>query len=202
LVVAVYAVYFLKWALYSAGSPAAQTPFDFHLVNRTFVVLTICMLEVLLKLRMSTASLSADVEIPESMRREEEETDETLAVLLGVAFAAGIALADFFSPANYYFAILYIVPLFFCAWTRSRRLLWGGWGLTMVLTVLGFVCGPPATAMHPHMAHLILNRMLAGLALTLLAVLLHFQIGHRLPPGDRPAMSRWSDSRRPSSTTA
>ena len=137
------------------------------------------MLEMLLKLRISTDCLRNDVELSESLQHEEDETDETLAVLVGVGLMAIIALADFLSPANYNLAILYLVPLFLCAWTRSRRLLWGMLAVALVLTVVGFICGPPTTSTDTTMTRMIVNRTLAGFVLALLAVLLHFQIGHR-----------------------
>jgi hypothetical protein len=194
LVVLIYAVYFGKWAIHSHAQGA--TPFDYKLLNRTFVVLAICMLEVLLKLRVSTEHLRGDVELSEALRHEEDETDETLAILLGVGLTTAIALADFLSPANYNLAILYMVPLFLCAWTRSRRLLWGMLAVSLMLSAAGFVCGPPTTSAHTHIALMIANRVLAALAITLLAVLLHFQIG------ERSSAARLSDSRRQSGRPA
>ena len=153
------------------------------------------MLEVLLKLRVSTEHLRGDFELSEVLRHEEDETDETLAILLGAGLTTAIALADFLSPANYNLAILYMVPLFLCAWTRSRRLLWGMWAVALLLAVAGFVFGPP-TAAHTHIELMVENRVLAVVALTLLAVLLHFQIGERSSAG------RLSDSRRQSGKPA
>ena len=193
LVVIIYAIYFGKLLLYPIPS---SNPFDYRLVNRTFVVVAICMLEVLLKLRVSTDGLRGDVELSESLRHEEDETDETLAILLGASLTAAIALADFFSPANYNLAILYMVPLFLCAWTRSRRLLWGMLAAALVLTVVGFLCGPPTTNVHVRLEYMIINRVLVALAMMLLAVLLHFEIGDRAP------VSGHSDSRRHSGLPA
>jgi len=194
LVLVIYGVYFGKWAIYSAAH--GTSPFDYRLVNRTFVVLAICMLEVLLKLRVSTECLREDVELSEALRQEEDETDETLAILLGAGLTTAIALADFLSPANYNLAILYMVPLFLCAWTRSRRLLWGMLALALVLTVVGFLCGPPTSAANARMAFMVVNRTLAALVMTLLAILLHFQIT------DRGTVSRPWDSRRQSGNSA
>jgi hypothetical protein len=195
LVLIVYAAYFAKFVVHP--SVHVVHPFDYRLVNRTFVVVAICMLEVLLKLRVSTESLRGDVELPETLRHEEDETDETLAILLCVGLTTAIALVDFLSPANYNLAILYMVPLFLCAWIRSRRLLWGMWGVAMVLTVLGFLWGPAPTVAHAHLGFMVVNRVLAAMVMTLLAVLLHFQIA-----GNRIAVSRFSDSRRQSGNPA
>lgn len=194
LVVLIYAVYFGKCAFHLSGHGA--NPFDFRLVNRTFVVLAICMLEVLLKLRVSTESLRGDFELSEALRHEEDETDETLAILLGAALTTFVALADFLSPANYNLAILYLVPLFLCAWTRSRGLLWGMLAIAMGLTVAGFLCGPPVSSAHTHLSLMVANRALAAVTMTLLAVLLHFQIG------GRGVATRTSDFRRPSGISA
>jgi hypothetical protein len=195
LVLVIYAVYFGKCALHPSAH--STSPFDYRLINRTFVVVAICMLEVLLKLRVSTESLRGDVELSEVLRHEEDETDETLAILLGAVLTTAIALADFLSPANYNLAILYMVPLFLCAWTRSRRLLWGMLAVALGLTVVGFLCGPPTTAAHAHMVYMVVNRILAALVLALLAVLLHFQTGNDRSPASRP-----SDSRRQSGNPA
>lgn len=188
LVVIVYAVFFGKWAMYA---PPGSSPFNFALVNRTLVVVSLCLLEVLLKMRVSTECLRGDVELSESLRHEEDEIDETLAILMGVALTSAIALADFLSPANYNFAILYTVPLFLCAWTRFQRLLWGTLAVALLLSVLGFICGPPMTSSDTTMTRMVINRVLSGLVLALLAVLLHFQIDGRVP-------SRFGDARRQS----
>lgn len=193
MVVVVYAVFFGKWLMYARPDSSL---FNFALVNRTFVALTICALAMLLKLRISTEYLRSDAELPETMQCEEDETDETLAVLLAVGMTAFIALADFLSPANYNLAILYLVPLFLCAWARRRRLLWGMLAVALVLTAVGFVCGPPTTSAETTLTRMIVNRTLAAFVLTLLAVLLHFQIGQRT------AGWRLFDSRRQSGTSA
>ena len=113
----------------------------------------------------------------EASWQEENETDETLAILIGAGLIVVIAVVDLFLPANYNLAILYVVPLFLCAWSRSRRLLWGMLATLLVLSVVGFFVGPSVISMHVQAGYMAGNRILAALATTLVAVLLHFQIG-------------------------
>ena len=51
LVIVIYAVYFGKWFMYSASNGSSL--FDYRFVNRSLVVLMICLLQVLLKMRAS-----------------------------------------------------------------------------------------------------------------------------------------------------
>jgi hypothetical protein len=75
-----------------------------------------------------------------------------------------IAVIDFLAPANYNIAILYPVPLFICAWTRSRWLPWAMLAVLLVLTVAAFMLGPASTWKGSEI-ELFKNRMLAAICM-------------------------------------
>ncbi len=168
----VFAAHFIKNGLLPSGTGIL---FDYRLVNRSLIAMAIAALGMLLEFRVATDFLRGDWELPEYFRREEDEIDETLAVLAGVVLVTAIAIVDFLSPANYNLAVLYLLPLFLCVWIRSRRLLWGMLGLALVLTYLGYIWGPPLTA-GAFLDSLPVNRVLTVVSLGLVTVLLHFGI--------------------------
>jgi hypothetical protein len=166
----VFAAHFIKNGLMPGASGVLS---DYRLVNRALIAVAIAALGMLLEFRVATDFLRGDWEMPEYFRREEDEIDETLAVLTGVLLVAATAIVDFISPANYNLAVLYLLPLFLCVWIRSRRLLWGMFGLALVLTCAGYVLGPAPTV---HLEVLPTNRILTVVAFAFVTVLLHFRI--------------------------
>jgi hypothetical protein len=168
----VFAAHFIKNGLLPSGTAPL---FDYRLVNRSLIAVAIAALGMLLEFRVATDFLRGDWELPEYFRREEDEIDETLALLAGVLLVAATAVVDFLSPANYNLAVLYLLPLFLCVWIRSRRLLWVMLGMALVLTYLGYILGPPPTA-GVFLDTLPINRILTVVSFALVTVLLHFRI--------------------------
>ena len=184
LIVLAYGVYFAKQVL-KIPTPAAADPFDFRLVNRTFAAVMLGALAVLLKLRASTQSPRADLKHPElespvGARADEERSEATVALLIGAALTVEIAIADILSPANYNLAILYMVPLFLCAWTRRRSLLWGMLAATLILNPVGYVLGLTSDYVLLWWG-IPVNRVLTALVMTFVTALLHFRIDTVVP---------------------
>jgi len=179
LIFLAYAVYFAK-QLARGHTPPEHDPLDFRFVNHTFAAVMIGALAMLLKLRASAHSHRADLKLAEAelsakVRAAEDHSDAKVALLIAAALTVEIAIADIISPANYNLAILYMVPLFLCAWTRQRRLLWVMLAAALILNPVGYLLGPTST-------HVLLwwgipvNRVLTALVTMAVAVLLHFRI--------------------------
>ena len=129
LVALTYGVFFLKNVV--NPPPVEWSHFDVRLLNRTFVVMVVMGLTMMLQSWIRWRHEQSDAELPESVRYQDQEIGATLAVLLSAPIVLLIGAIDFVAPATYNMAILYSIPLFFCAWTRSRRLLWSMFGVLL-----------------------------------------------------------------------
>jgi len=119
--------------------------FDLRLLNRTFVAVMIFVLGKSLLVWSRWREDQSDRELPEYFRKQEQEVGATFAMLCCAPLFTLIAVFDLLSPANINCSILYPIPLFICAWTGSRRLLWSVLGLLLVLMVAALYLGPPST---------------------------------------------------------
>lgn len=137
-----YAGYFIKNTI---APPADQSVFDFRLVNRTILAATLVVMGSVLRSWMMWKREQADPEVPAAFKDQDREIGETLAILCCAPLILAIAVIDFLAPANYNIAILYPVPLFICAWTRSRWLPWAMLAVLLVLTVAAFTLGRAST---------------------------------------------------------
>ncbi len=178
-----FGVYFLKNTIFHSAGEA--TYFNSRLVNRCFVAIMLAVLAKVLQLWIRWRHEQRDAEVSDSLRQEEQEIGAMLAVLYSAPLLALIAVVDFFAPANYNVAILYPIPLFICAWTRSRPLLWGMLAVMLLLTAIAFVFGTPS--FNPGLqASLTSNRVLVALGLvaitTFLTLSMKWDRGHS--PGD------------------
>ncbi len=171
LVVLTYGIFFLKGIV--NPPPHAASFFDFRLVNRTLVVLMILGIGRMLQLWNRWREEQSDPEVPEGFRFQDQEISATFAVLTCAPLLLLIAAIDFVSPANYNLPILYPIPLFICAWTGSRRLLWCMLTALLLLTVTAFLFGRPSTIDVPDFG-LERNRLLAITAMVSVTVALHY----------------------------
>jgi len=153
-----YAGYFIKNTI--APPFPEQSYFDFRLVNRTILAGTLVVMGSVLRSWMTWKREQADPELPAAFKDQDREIGETLAILCCAPLILAIAVIDFLSPANYNIAILYPVPLFICAWTRSRWLPWAMLAVLLVLTVAAFTFGPASTWQGDEI-ELFKNRLLA-----------------------------------------
>jgi hypothetical protein len=87
---------------------------------------------------------------------------------ISLVIALSIAALDILSPSTFNLPILYAIPLVTSLQTRSRPLLWGLAGFSLLLAVVGYMAGVPGT---PGPLH---NRMISGISILLVAV-----VGHR-----------------------
>jgi hypothetical protein len=177
LVALTYGIYFLKNAIQPSGS---DLPFHFRIVNRTLVAVMLVVMGQVLRLWIRRREEQYDAELPESIRRQDEEINATLAILCCAALIVLIALSDFFTPANFNWPILYSIPLFICGWTRSRPLLWTMLILLLVLAAAAFIWGAPPMSPRPG-SYLVLNRMLAGVGMAVVTLILHYWLGREKP---------------------
>ncbi len=165
-----YGVYFLKNAMHDGMSTASY--FDYRLVNRTLSAITLIVLGRILLGWIDWRRELGDSEVPEFVRRQDQEISATLAALCSAPLIALIAAIDFYSPANYNLAILYPIPLFVCGWTSNLRLLWGMLAVLLMLTAVAYVVGPPASnAGDPSLTR---NRILAGVGMLGVTVMLSY----------------------------
>jgi hypothetical protein len=173
LVLLTFGIHFIKNTIYP---PPADMPFVYRQVNRTLVAIMIVGMSQVMRLWIRWRDEQDDEELPESFRSQEEEIGATFAVLCCAPLIVLIAVADFITPANFNWPILYSIPLFVCAWTRSRSLLWGMLALLLVLATVAFVWGAPPLSPRTDFA-LQRNRMLAGFGMSVVALTLHHWLG-------------------------
>ncbi len=197
LLVADFISHFVKTAFWSTTVPPEYL--DFRLVNRTFVAVMLLLLAFLLECWQWTERIRLDFELSESWRREEDENDETLAVVICLPLMLGIFVVDLLSPANYNLAILYLVPLVVCVWMRRPRILWAIVGLAAVLAAMDLAFGAPVTNPKVHFLVVVMNRCVAMAAMALVAAMLHRWLrdddaataGWRTPAGSSGEMPRY-----------
>ena len=147
--------------------------FNYRLMNRTFVAAMILAIARVLQLWIRWRDEQSDPELPASFRYEERQIGATFALLAAGLLVALIAAVDFLSPANFNLAILYVLPLFICGWTQSRRFLWSTLAVLLVLTILAFLFRAQATVNEPGLS-LQRNRLLAAASMCIVATILHF----------------------------
>ena len=177
-----YADFFLKYTL----APPESGPqfFDYRLINRTLLVLSLLLLGKLLELWLAAERDRHDPQLPPEFVREEQEFNGTLAVVCGLPLFVLVAAVDFFTPASINGAILYPVPLFLMAWTHSRRWMWFWVLLLAPLPLLGFYFNFGSQHIPPDRLQAIwFTRLLVMLVVIFLAGL--FQSWFK--PTDRPA---------------
>lgn len=171
-----YCIYFLKNAI----NPLDSVPryFDYRLVNRSLVAIMILVMTKMTELWWRWKAEQSDAEVPEALRYQDQEISATFAVLACIPLSAIIAVVDHFAPANFNLPILYIIPLFVCGWTGSRRLLWSILIVLLALTTAGYLWGgaPPD---HDLQASLTRNRLLAAAGMIVVSTILHFWMSDR-----------------------
>ncbi len=162
LVLLTYAIYFLKNTIRTGIS--SESYFDFRLVNRTMVAVMIIAMGQVLRMWIVRLREQADRELPAVFRYTDQDISETLAILSCIPLFVLIAAIDFLAPSNYNLAILYPIPLFICAWTRSRRLLWVTLVMLLTLTAVAHFVDSSSTQ-YSYEPSLLRNRVLAGIGM-------------------------------------
>lgn len=162
LVTLTFVVYFLKNTL--ASGIAAESYFDYRLVNRTTAALMIVGMGWVLKTWIVWLKEQADPELPVAARDSNREIGEILALLPCALLILLIAAVDLLAPVNYNLAILCPIPLLLCAWAGSRRLPWAMLVMMLALAIAGFFIGKSVADEGLETAF-IRNRALAGLAM-------------------------------------
>ena len=160
-----YGLYFLK--NYFNPVDTVPTYFDYRLVNRTLVSLTIVCLTGVLQHWIQSRDEDSDEESPEVYRYQTQEFSTTFALICCIPLVLLIVALDFRSPLSFNLAILYPVPLFICGWTRNRVLVWSMFGLLALLGIVGFVL---PHGYIPDDPSLFRNRLLALGALNVVAL--------------------------------
>lgn len=171
-----YCIYFLKNAI----NPLDSYPryFDYRLVNRSLVAIMILVMTKMIELWWRWKAEQSDCEVPETLRYQDQEISATFAVLVYIPLSAVIAVVDYFVPASFNLPILYIIPLFVCGWTGSRRLLWSMVGVLLTLTTAGYLWGgSPVT--DDLQASLARNRLLAAAGMIVVSAILHLWMEDR-----------------------
>lgn len=173
-----FSAYLIKKMIDPVGS--TQSHFHYSLLNRTIVATMLIAVSYELRIWVRWREDQSSRELPEDLRQQDRDISTTLAVVLGAPLIVLIVLVDVFSPANYNLAILYLVPLLLCVWTRSRPLLWTTLAVLVVLAVIAQNAGPPATdtetvAVAAHFR----NRLLAVCTMVCVTAILHFWIGKK-----------------------
>jgi hypothetical protein len=173
-----YLQYFLKYTLYPPNTGPQFV--NFRLLNRTLLAVMMCLLGVALEywarkgVEPPVAPESLPPEQSDRFREMSRTFDVMLAVVIFPVLVIVIAATDLFSPANFNFPVLYTLPLFLCAWTRNRTLLWIVLITVLGLTAIGYSFGPPATVRGNTNAPL--NRILATFVMVAVTTMLHFWI--------------------------
>jgi hypothetical protein len=162
LVSLTFAVYFLKNTLVSGV--AAESYFDYRLVNRTAAALMILGMGWVLKTWIVWLREQSDPELPVAARDSDREIGEILALLCCALLIVLIAAVDLLAPVNYNVAILCPIPLFLCAWTSNRRLPWAMLVMMLALAIAGYFIGKSVADDGLETAF-VRNRALAGLAM-------------------------------------
>jgi hypothetical protein len=174
LIALTYGVFILKNIV--NPPPVEWSHFDVRFLNRTFVVIVVLGLTTMLQSWIRWSHEQSDPELPDSVRSQDQEIGTTLAVLISAPIVLLIGIIDFVAPATYNMPILYSIPLFFCAWTRSRRLLWSMFAALSALSVIAFVWGRPPDQIFPNFG-LERNRLLAIASMIAVTVALHYWLG-------------------------
>lgn len=98
-----------------------------------------------------------------------------LAAALAVAFAAVLVALVIRAPITLQFNIGFAIPIFICAWTRSRRFLWALALLLIWVTIAKILWGSaPELPFNP--AHFIADRLIAATTLLACAAVAHLLI--------------------------
>src|SRR5262249_32556063 len=97
-----------------------------------------------------------------------------VAATLALMFTIGLTAVAFIVPVHVQFYVAYVFPIFLCAWTRSRTLLWGLTifciGVVLVRVIVGW---PPPTPFREWF--FFVNR-----AIAILTLLARCGVAHRL----------------------
>ncbi|MGD9723844.1 MAG: hypothetical protein AB7O59_20780 [Pirellulales bacterium] len=181
MVVLTFGMFFLKNSIAPPDGEASY--FDYRLVNRGLVATTLVVLAFFAQLWIRHCQDEAVEDVPDRVRREDREISSTLAMLCCLPLVAVVGAIDFVSPANYNLAILYPIPLFICAWTGNRWLIWGMLVVLVLLSIAAFMWGPPTVDNVD--AALARNRALAAAGMFAVAAVMHTWLG--LAARDRPS---------------
>ncbi len=88
--------------------------------------------------------------------------------VLSIAIGVPVALVDFLTPGDYNVALFYLLAIATCAWSASRRFVWGS---TAVFTALAFVAIVVRPPLRQDWSTTAANRALATLAMLTAAAL-------------------------------
>jgi hypothetical protein len=171
--------YFVKATLH----PPETGPqyFSFRLLNRALVAAMMCLLGMAMRFWMSTETEEPPPATP-ALRREQRlwfratalnrKFDARLASFIFPVLIIWIAITDLVLPANFNFAILYAIPLFISAWTRSRTVLWIVLAVVLLLTIVCYSYGPVATGGATH-GVLRMNRFFSAVSMLAVTIMLN-----------------------------
>jgi hypothetical protein len=143
LVLLTLGIFFLKNSIHLGLN--SSNFLNHRLVNRGLVAITIVVVGEVAAMWFRWRAEQSDGELPDYFRLQQREINATLAVLVCAPLVTLIAALDFFLPAHYNLAILYPIPLFVAAWTRSQRVLWATLSLLLLLTFACYVSGTPGS---------------------------------------------------------
>jgi hypothetical protein len=127
--------------------------FNYRMLNRTLSVIVICAITAISNYRlrilatMKTRSDDLDALDPDGRIYDDilSSFERLTATVIAVVLIAGVAIADFVTPAQFNLPILYGVPLVICAWTGRRAMIWGVLPVLLFFTFAGILIGPSST---------------------------------------------------------
>jgi hypothetical protein len=148
-------------------------PFGYRLVNRTLTVTTLITIGALQQLGLAASrQLGREGFAGRGPRQAAVEdllraVDKFRSGAISLVIASSIAALDLLSPSTFNLPILYAIPLVTSLQARSRPLLWGLAGFSLLLSAVGYLSGMPGT---PGPVH---NRLISGVSILLVAVIAH-----------------------------
>lgn len=146
MVLLTFSAYLIKKTLSPEG---AITPYlHFSLFNRSLSALMLIAVGWAIHVWSERRNYYAP-ELPEDFRSNEWRVSALQAYCLCLPLIVLLAALDLFAPANYNLAILYLVPLFVCVWSGSRKLLWIVLATLVALAVIAYFVGPGPTDARP-----------------------------------------------------
>jgi PAS domain S-box-containing protein len=98
-----------------------------------------------------------------------------MATMLALVLSACIATLILVSKISLQFHIGFAIPLFLCAWARSRRLLWSLAAFALAMAIYAALKGPSTQTTNPSMFYF--NRVISILTLIACAGVTHLLIG-------------------------